>query len=805
MTRGRATILFAVALLVLLLFQFRHLLAPGHSLYLSLVDDPGAWWSWYPWDVFSARSFRAGEFPLWNPLSGTGFPHLANFASNAFSPLKWPFYLFPHYRLLDAMVLARVFFLGLFTFLFLGRLGLRHQSAAAGGIALALSGYVMENVNIFNLATEMWLPAGLYLLHGQIQDRPTLRRFLLLGLVSALALAGGNPEAAFYYILFLILYSLFSIRGAIDFRGAADRSAVFDPEAQTRRELTAESLSRAIPKKLMLVLAPIFLAGLFILAQGLPLIEYLGQGWHIHTGRLHALAPFNLRHYWSLLMPWLIGPNHSSEQQLLMLPYLGIVTIGLALIAFAHLRYSASTQGALGARLTPAARSAQPLLFFLIYPLWFLGLIYNLPVIRWLGEIPPFRESGNFKFAMFGITLCLAAAAAKGLDRLLSGQVERRRLTVGLALTVILAFFGIALARHDPQLPPVILAGWFSPLILLVALAALVLRLRHRPSPWLGLTALALVLLDLLLLYPGLGAEGAIDPAAVAVSDPAAPAYLEPIQRDPGHYRFTGQGRVVHHSLNILYGVNDLRAFEALYPRDYVKAFARIEGFDMAQAVEQFFRHGWSFDVRPENLNRPLVSFLGVKYFLTSNPTDIPGWQLFSQDQISTYLNPHVFPRAFLWPEDSLPELGARLTSAAPAAILNYRAQKVVLEAESASPAWLVLTDTYFPGWQAQVNGEEVKIEKVAELVRAVKIPAGRFHLEMIYRPWGFRMGLWGSLMSLGILAVIAIFKSPRRRPPLRCGSHPLLDCPVGNSPLYRSDWRSLAPVQRQPPRPDLV
>jgi len=751
MTRGRATILFAVLLLGLLLFQFRHLLAPGHSLYLSLVDDPGAWWSWYPWDVFSARSFRAGEFPLWNPLSGTGFPHLANFASNAFSPLKWPFYLFPHYRLLDAMVLARVFFLGLFTFLFLARLGLRHLSAATGALALALSGYVMEYVNIFNLATEMWLPAGLYLLHGQIQDRPTLRRFLLLGLVSALALAGGNPEAAFYYVLFLILYSLFSIRGA------ADRSA----------ELTAESPSRARAtfKMTFLAFSPIVLAGLLIVVQGAPLVEYLGQGWHIHTGRLHALVPFNLRHYWSLLMPWLIGPNHSSEQQLLMLPYLGIVSIGLALIAFANLRYSPDTQATPGARMTSSARSAQPLLFFLIYPLLFLGLIYNLPVIRWLGEIPPFRESGNFKFAMFGITLCLAAAAAKGLDRVLSGQVERRRLTVGLALTVILAFFGIALAWHDPQLPPVILAGWFSPLILLAALAALVLRLRHRPSPWLGLTALALVLLDLLLLYPGLGAEGAIDPAAVAVSDPAAPAYLEPIQRDPGHYRFTGQGRVVHHSLNILYGVNDLRAFEALYPRDYVKAFARIEGFDMAQAVEQFFRHGWSFEVRPENWNHPLVSLLGVKYFLTSNAAQAPGWQLLSQDSISTYANPHVFPRAFLWPEDSLPELGARLTLGerlTPAAILDYRAQKVVLEAESASPAWLVLTDTYFPGWQAEVNGEEVKIEKAAELVRAVKIPAGRFHLEMIYRPWGFRMGLWGSIIS-GFLFLGAAISRARR------------------------------------------
>jgi len=765
MTRGRHTACFALALLLLLLFQFRHLLAPGHSLYLSIIDDPGAWWSWYPWDVFSARSFRQGDFPLWNHLSGAGMPLLANFASAPLSPWKWPFYLFPHYRLLDAMVLTRIWLLGIFMFLYLRRLGLSAIPAAAGSLSLALSGYVMQFANIFNLATEMWLPAGLYLLHGQIHDRPTLRRFLLLGLVSALALSGGNPEAAFYYILFLLLYAI----STTDFRGAPDPR-------------------RAILDSVLAASFPLILAGLLMTIMGLPLVEYLGQGWHVHTGRLHALAPFDPGRFWSLLLPWLTGPKHSSPLQIFMLPYLGLCPVALALIAFAHLRRpSFGAQQTFGARLTPGAQnfSVQPLFFFLLYILVFLGLIYNLPGLRWLGEIPPFRESGNFKFAMFGITLCFAAAAAIGLEQLLAGQTNRRRVSLGLGVITVLAFAGIALAWTDPQLPRVQPAGWFLPLVLLIVFAALIILLRQnsslsvstdfraakdfrgaadhsRATRAFAVAIVALLALNLLLLYPGLDAQGEMDPARLDPLHPKAPAYLQPIQQDPGHYRCLGWGQgVIHHSLNLLYNVADLRAFDALYPRNYVEAFSGIEGFSMDNSVQAFFQHGWSFDVKPENLNHPLIALLGVKYFLTSEQVQIPGWEPIGQGEVSTYRNPKVSPRAFLSPP-APPAL---------AEIRIYQAQKVMIETEASAPSSLVLTDAYFPGWQAKVNGNQAQVEKTLDLVRAVKVPAGKSKVEMIYRPWAFRLGLWATLVSALLWLAAAGMGSQRvgavREPPL--------------------------------------
>ena len=711
MTRGRPVFLFALALCLLLLFQFRHLLAPGHSLYLSIIDDPGAWWSWYPWDVFSARAFRSGHFPLWNPLSGTGFPHLANFASNVFSPLKWPFYFFPHYRLLDAMVLSRVLLLGVFMFLYLRRLlaenAHREIAATAGALALALSGYVMESANIFNLATELLLPAGLYLLHGQIMDRPTRRRFLLLALVSALALTGGNPEAAFYYVLVLALYAL-----ALGGEG------------------------RKIVNRLLAAGSPIILAGLLITIQGIPLVEYLGQGWHVHTGKLHALAEFSPRHFWSLLLPWLAGENRASPLQIFMLPYLGVVTATLAAVAFIHL-----------------TRKDRPLLFFLLYPLVFLGLIYDVRPFAWLGEIPPFRQSGNFKFAMAGITLCLAAAAALGLARILSGRLERRRTALALGLMTALVFFGIALAWKDPALPRPQMAGWFWGLVLLIALAALARLAQARPGRSIALLLAALPALELMILYPGLRPQGQIDPAAVAAVNPVAPAYLDPIKDDPDRFRFTGWGSVTHHSLNLLYGVNDLRAFEALYPRDYVQTLAEIEGFALKDSVAAFFQHGWSFDVAPENLGHPLIDRLGVKYFLSSEEiTPPPGWTLLRRDGAFVYENREVYPRAYL--ENDI----------VPVHMTSYGNDFVAVAVETPQPGTLVLTDTDFPGWIARVNGREARIVKHDGLVRAVEIPAGKAIVEMIYRPWGFRIGLWGTITALMLLA-IAAFPPLFRRP----------------------------------------
>ena len=77
-----------------------------------------------------------------------------------------------------------------------------------------------------------------------------------------------------------------------------------------------------------------------------------------------------------------------------------------------------------------------------------------------------------------------------------------------------------------------------------------------------------------------------------------------------------------------------------------------------------------------------------------------------------------------------------------------------------------MVADLYYPGWRVYVDGEESKIEQADYCLRAVALEPGEHHVEMVYAPWSFRMGLWCVLASLiGIAAVVGPrLKSSRKR-----------------------------------------
>jgi uncharacterized membrane protein YfhO len=78
-----------------------------------------------------------------------------------------------------------------------------------------------------------------------------------------------------------------------------------------------------------------------------------------------------------------------------------------------------------------------------------------------------------------------------------------------------------------------------------------------------------------------------------------------------------------------------------------------------------------------------------------------------------------------------------------------YRPERIELRVEAASDAWLVLSDAYYPGWQATVNGEPVKIERADVLFRAVPIRPGSQRVALIFRPGTVRVGVLVSGISL--------------------------------------------------------
>ncbi len=94
-----------------------------------------------------------------------------------------------------------------------------------------------------------------------------------------------------------------------------------------------------------------------------------------------------------------------------------------------------------------------------------------------------------------------------------------------------------------------------------------------------------------------------------------------------------------------------------------------------------------------------------------------------------------------------------RLIDDSAAKIIDYRPNSVTVKARIEQDGFLVLSDTYFPGWRVFVDGKEDKIYRTDYLIRSVYLPRGSYEVKFVYDPLPFRVGLLISLVS--VLSII--------------------------------------------------
>ncbi len=70
------------------------------------------------------------------------------------------------------------------------------------------------------------------------------------------------------------------------------------------------------------------------------------------------------------------------------------------------------------------------------------------------------------------------------------------------------------------------------------------------------------------------------------------------------------------------------------------------------------------------------------------------------------------------------------------------------------SPALLILADTFYPGWQATVDGDPAPIYRTNVLLRGVPVPAGEHEVVFRYAPASWRQGLLFSAAG-GVLLLL--------------------------------------------------
>jgi hypothetical protein len=104
---------------------------------------------------------------------------------------------------------------------------------------------------------------------------------------------------------------------------------------------------------------------------------------------------------------------------------------------------------------------------------------------------------------------------------------------------------------------------------------------------------------------------------------------------------------------------------------------------------------------------------------------------------------------------------GAKGGYAATALFEKYADQEVVVSIQASGDGFLFLSDTYYPGWKAYVDGEETKIYRANYAFRAVPVPEGGHTVEFKYEPesfyWGLRLTVGTGVVTLVGIGVLML------------------------------------------------
>jgi len=380
----------------------RHRLGP---LYQAVLIEPSGLLQQRPWMFFNGEQLKQGSFPLWNPHTGFGQPHLANLQTAVFYPLNFVVYALGPKFGFELWLFLRLWLGGFFLYLFLSRLKLEILPSLAGSLIWPLGGYGLWCMQLVELNSQILLPVFLIGWHN-LAERPRLKPFLLIALIGWLIILGGHPEAIFNSWLFAGLYFIFRL---------------------FQKKFTGKEKIRRIALAISAAVVSGSLASLVLL----PFFNYLPRCWSMHY------PGFGLLHLDIKTLPSLVFPfgKFASRNNLLnirlleqglgelfksdytqsavpgVMPGIGVVCAFLVMIGLFNLK-----------------RTKPDFSFFSLILILLLGLAYGIAPFHWLALIPPFSHLSNYKFYYSEMFLCLSIISALGIKLLLS----RRSFTGGI-------------------------------------------------------------------------------------------------------------------------------------------------------------------------------------------------------------------------------------------------------------------------------------------------------------------------------------------------------------------------------------
>jgi len=96
--------------------------------------------------------------------------------------------------------------------------------------------------------------------------------------------------------------------------------------------------------------------------------------------------------------------------------------------------------------------------------------------------------------------------------------------------------------------------------------------------------------------------------------------------------------------------------------------------------------------------------------------------------------------------------------------IVSYKAEEVVVETALNEPKFLVLSDSYYPGWKVFVDGKPDKLYRAYRFLRAVYLDKGRHTIRFVFDPLSYKIGKYISLATIALLAIFCLISHLKSR-----------------------------------------
>ena len=734
---------------------------------------------------FGAQMLKStGGFALWNPYLFGGMPFVAGMHGDIFYPTFLLRLVFETDVAMSLSFVIHVFLAGLFTFAFLRACGVGFHPSLLGGAAYMLSGPVASLVSPGHdgkLYVAALLPLALWMAVRGIRDGRAWA-WGVLALTVGLGVLSPHPQLLQYMLLAAGAFALY---------------VAFATHDGVRLE------RRAALARLAIAAAAVGVGFLMGAIQYVPVFEYVdwsprAGGRDFDYSASFAKPPEELL---GTILPEFSGLRETywgRNGLKLHGEYLGVIVLLMTSAAFGGAeRRKGFRRFWLGAGIVAL--------------LWALGSA--TPFFRLVYEIVPgtkfFRAPDNMFMV---VAMAVAVLAAVGLERILTLGIGRRHVIGWGIVALVVLFLGIPgvyravgevflsnPGRYDAMAENAsrVLAGALRTLVFLgLGLGALVVfgagRLTRHVFAW-GIVALALVDLwsverrfwDFAPPAEEIYASDATIDYIKAQEQPGRVLAI-PLSNDNLAYHdpfLLGDALMIHDVRQVLgYHGNELGRYQQLGDKD----------------------QGWRNVMHPN-----FLQLYNVRWLLTNVPQlGIPGWRLVAGParnaagtMVYLYEIPDEHPSAWVSPamveapdqtvlltlldprlDDvrrvALFDTSATVTSqelaampeplAIDAVATSFEPGRISIRLSEPAPAGsaLVVSENYYPGWQATVDGRAATTARVNYTLIGVPLESGAREIELRFVSGSYETGKTITLIALALvgLAIVAGVLLDRRR-----------------------------------------